>query len=268
MKIISVNKEPFIHLRSVIKEEIQAFINEEEYFTPKLPEVVKQNLNRYEGKNVVWYGNPDQMIVIHKDQVHGMWGNVYDQQKLNYLVDLIRDSEEKVELECSYGIGDVITLTDIKEQQESYYGGSFDVDYENLKKPSTTGDDELDKYLGTEYLDDIDEFDGIDNESLDFFSKYKTTLADNTFTVNTIRERMNTEVGDLEGIEVFIEYEESLRSAMQNNEGDIGEFRVQLRDGHHRVMAAIEAGEEYVCVNLIKEQIGKFDKYVNRVTTK
>ena len=47
--------------------------------------------------------------------------------------------------------------------------------------------------------------------------------------------------------------------------GDIGNFDVQLRDGHHRVMGAIAAGEQHVCVNLAKEQLGQFDQYINRV---
>ena len=38
----------------------------------------------------------------------------------------------------------------------------------------------------------------------------------------------------------------------------MGEFRIQLRDGHHRVMGAIEAGEQYICVNLDKDDVKKF----------
>jgi hypothetical protein len=30
---------------------------------------------------------------------------------------------------------------------------------------------------------------------------------------------------------------------------------IQLRDGHHRVMATINAGEEYVCLNLDDESL-------------
>ena len=39
-----------------------------------------------------------------------MWGNEYDSQKLQYVEDLIRHSEEYVELECSYAIGGLIEL--------------------------------------------------------------------------------------------------------------------------------------------------------------
>jgi hypothetical protein len=268
MKIISINNKPFLNIKSIIKEEVQSYLTEEDYFNTTLPDDVKEYSNRYVGRNVVWYGNPDQMIILHKDEVHGMWGNVYDHEKLNSLVDMIRNAEEKVELECSYGLGELTTIQNIREEQESYHGGSFESDYENLDEPHTTGDEELDKYLGTEYLDEIDNFYEIDSEAISFFEQYKTSLADNTIDATAFKQKMMSEVGNLEGIEVFFQFENQLRDVIENKEGDLGKFEVQLRDGHHRVMGTIEAGEEYVCVNLVKEDIPKYGDHITRVTTK
>ena len=37
---------------------------------------------------------------------------------------------------------------------------------------------------------------------------------------------------------------------MENNERDFGKLKVQLRDGHHRIFGAINAGEKYVMVDI------------------
>ena len=70
---------------------------------------------------------------------------------------------------------------------------------------------------------------------------------------------------DFEALQQFLEYEDKVREAVQNQEGDIGTFIVQLRDGHHRVMGSIKAGEQKVCVNLDKESLEKYKGYYNRV---
>lgn len=44
----------------------------ENYFTPTIDEDVKKLSNRYIGRNVTWYGDPDQMIVVNKEQIEGM----------------------------------------------------------------------------------------------------------------------------------------------------------------------------------------------------
>ena len=53
--------------------------------------------------------------------------------------------------------------------------------------------------------------------------------------------------------------------AEADGNGDFDRFKVQLRDGHHRVFAAFAAGERYVCVDLIPEDIIKFKGYYNLV---
>jgi hypothetical protein len=54
--------------------------DEEQYFKPKLDADVKANSSRYEGRNVVWYGSIGNMIVLTRDEVDGMTGNIYDEE--------------------------------------------------------------------------------------------------------------------------------------------------------------------------------------------
>ena len=245
-------------------------LDEEDYFNLKLPKDVKRLSKRYEGRNVVWYGDPAQMIVLSADQVHGMWGNIYYPEKMEYLVDLITNSEEKVELECSYGIGGITTLTDIIEEQSAVKDGRFEVDYENLKEPSTTGDQELDDYVGTEDLSDLDFISyGVGNEDiLKLMYKYRFFLAKNTASLDTVINLFNQlepDNGEVEAFNEFIRLESELKHAQDTEDGDFGKFTVQLRDGHHRVMGAIEAGERKVCVNLDKDDIIRYKGYYDKV---
>jgi hypothetical protein len=50
--------------------------------------------------------------------------------------------------------------------------------------------------------------------------------------------------------------ENKLKDAQANDEGDFNKFKVQLRDGHHRVFAAFN--ERYVCVDLVDDGIKKY----------
>ena len=87
----------------------------EEYFTPKLSNDRKRVSQAFFGRNVVWYGAPGRMVYLTRDEVEGMWGNIYDERKLQSLVNLIRTYPDKVELECSYGSASVMGFLQIKE---------------------------------------------------------------------------------------------------------------------------------------------------------
>ena len=266
-------------IAKIIREETIGFIKEsEEYFTQTLPDNVKKHSNRYVGRGVIWYGDPDQMIVLHKDNIHGMWGNEYDSQKLQYVEDLIRHSEEYVELECSYAIGGLIDLTDIIEHQQAEYQDRFTIDYDGFDRPYSTDDEELDKYVVVEELDEYLDWLMWDEIGLyELLSKNKFFLV-NGKSLDSLKKEIeqlkitNMEEGDInfterdmEFLKEFIKIEKQLKTAVDDEYGDIGNFDVQLRDGHHRVMGAIAAGEQHVCVNLAKEQLGQFDQYINRV---
>jgi hypothetical protein len=242
-------------------------IMSEDFFDEKLPSNIKKLSKRYVGRGVTWYGDPNQMIVIHKDYVDGMWGNIYDMDKFNSVVEMIRDSEENVEFECSYAMGSVVSLIDIKEEQQANYSNRFEIDYEGKKEPASTGDDTLDVYVGNE--DYMEEEYGLSSEEVvKFFDKNKFSLAEDVKTVEKLKEEFSNlehDQDDEYAFGEFIELETSLKDVIDNELGDIGDFRIQLRDGHHRVMGAIEAGERYICVNLDKDDIQKYSDKITRV---
>lgn len=235
-----------------------------EYYTAKLSNEIKKMSNKFNGKGVIWYGDPDRMIVLYKDQIHSMDCNVYDPDKMKSLVKLIRDHEDKIEIECSYGLANVVEFIDIKEHQESVLSDHFGVDFTH-DDPYTTGDEELDKYIGSDDSDeyDLEEYFGwsiSSSDVVDFLNDHKFDLIDGTHTEESLKkefDKLESEE-DNEIFDEFIRIETKLKKAEKNNEGDFGKFTVQLRDGHHRVMGAIEAGEEYVCVNLTKEDIEQY----------
>lgn len=259
-------------LKSIMEAHRAMF--EGEYYNEKLDPRTKKLSNRYVGRQVTWYGDKNQMIVIHKDYVDGMWGNIYDHEKMQSLVEMINEADENVEIECSYGMGNVIDILDIKEQQESHSREAFRDEYDGLNKPASIGDDDLDKYIGSEYLDDLDSV----VYDLSQYAPYKFKLAELDKTelsdddIQKFRKYLIDQIGEEdidEGeLEEFINLEKELYDAIQSQDGDLGTFRVQLRDGHHRVFAAIESGENYVCLNLNKDDLPLIEghRYVNRVT--
>jgi len=254
-----------IIIREIIRENISKLF-EEEYFEPTLPEDVKERSVHYTGRNILWYGDPDQMVVIHKDQVDGMYGNIYDSEKIEFLKDMILNHEDMIEIECSYGIGSVVGITNIMEEQESVFQGSFETDYEGSRGAASAGDEELDGYLGNEdYMDDNELLSllGVDK----FFKKHKASIARGLDTPQSLKEKFqlievedgeDKDEGDYDAFKEFIRLELYLKEAQDNEYGNFNEFRIQSRDGHHRIAAAIESGENYVCINLVKEDIEEF----------
>lgn len=258
-------------MKNLIKKLLRKGLLNENYFNPTLPNDVKKLSHKYEGKNVVWYGHPEQMIVIHKDDVRGMWGNIYYQDKMDYLVNLIQTHEDKIEIECSYGLGDIVTLTDIIEEQRSYIGGSFGIDFEGRNEPSSTGDRDLDTYLGTEDLSDFEEiaYYTYNDELIELFNDNALFISSGKVSIDELKkdfERITDgSEGDIEALDQFLKYEAMVKEAKEEQTGDLGKFKVQIRDGHHRVFAAIKAGEEYICLNLVKKDIERFKGHYTKV---
>jgi hypothetical protein len=254
-------------MKGLIRKLLREGLMVEDYFNTKLPNDVKKLSKRYIGRNVTWYGDPAQMIVIHKDYVDGMAGNIYYDDKFDYVVDMIKNSEDNVEFECSYGLGSVISFTDILEEQEAYQNNRFEIDYEGKKKAASIGNDELDRYIGK---DDYIELEyNPDNDVNEFFIENRFALIRDVKSLNDLANEFNNLFGGDEDaqyvFEEFTRIESDIKEAVDNGYGDIGEFRVQLRDGHHRVMGAIAAGEQYVCLNLVKEDVQRFSDKINLV---
>jgi hypothetical protein len=268
-------------------------ILEGEYFDNKLSEDDKKHTATYVGRGVTWFGHPGSMVVIHKDYVDGMFGNIYDSDKLSSLTDMIKYSEDNIELECSYGYGTIVDLDDIKEHQEAVRSDRFNSDYDGIKEPLSLGDDDLDMYITDGGIEELLYISSIySDEMYELFEKYKgnTRGQSDDALIKSLFEELLGVISDLdleddeaeidelkeEFVDAFTEwweYESELIQAISENRGDLGDFRIQLRDGHHRVNAAINAGENYVCVNLVEDDgsdpmrhIGNYS-YVNEVNT-
>ncbi len=125
-------------------------------------------------------------------------------------------------------------------------------------------------YIGNE--DYIDEEYGPSSEEVsNFFKKNKYSLVEGGKSVDNLkREFLNLDYDEDDEyiFDEFIELETSLKDVVDGELGDLGDFRIQLRDGHHRVMGAIEAGERYVCINLDKDDINKYADKITRVTNR
>jgi len=259
-------------MKNNIGKLLRAQLLSEGYFNTTIDNDVKRLSARYVGRGVTWYGDKDQMVVLDKDDVYGMWGNIYDKDKLEFVTDLIRNHETNVEFECSYGMGGIINFTDILEEQTSYYSENFATDYEGKTDPASTGNDEVDKYVGTEEIEDLDFISTNVSEEviLQFFNKNRFSLIYEKSTVNQLKDsftKLGPDEYEVDAFEQFIEYEVALKEADVNDEGDFNRFTVQLRDGHHRVFGAIDAGEQYVCVNLDKESIERYPDYITKVSS-
>jgi hypothetical protein len=238
-----------------------------EYYKEKLSSDEKEHQLIYHGKNVIWYGDPIQMIYVHKSDVEGMSGNIYYPEKIEYLYNMIKDAEDKIELTCSHATGDILNLTDAVEEQQALAGGYFHESYDGKTTASSTGEQHLDTYIGAEDIEYY--FDGysISDEVLIYMEKNKTKLAFEMISLEELKNgfhHFELDSEEIEAIQQYLKLEMELVKAVKNSTGDLNKFRVTLRDAHHRVKAAIKAGEEYICVNLdiadIKTYKGKYNK--------
>lgn len=223
---------------------------DEHRFKRKLSEEEKRGMISWKGHHVEWFGSPETMVVIHKDQVKNRDGNTFYPEKMAHAVELIKgaDGMDKIEFLTSYGFPETISLTNIIEDHQ----------YDNGKL--TTGDDEIDQYLSNEdYIGDemLDESEFIEfvktNQGSMLAGKTSEQLTQEFQTLGIWDEY---EPEDLEYyFDLFIDLETRLKDAVDTNQGDINKHFVQLRDGHHRVQSAIAAGEEYVCVDIYKDSV-------------
>lgn len=259
---------------SIIRKNIRSTLIKE-YFDMKLPEETKKLSNVYSGRAIVWFGDRERMVVVHKDQVHGMYGNIFDHEKLQWLKNVLKYSEEKIELECSYAMAERVDLSEIEEHQVAVHTDRFMIDYSHHEEPYSTDDDELDKYLGNEDYFDDEGYGPSSIELSQLLNSYKTKIGMGSAKISNFYDELESlkklddiiEEGDLKYvIPHFIEMEEKVKNAINNEWGDIGMIAIQLRDGHHRVIAAIESGEEYVCVNMAKDDFERFKDELTVVT--
>lgn len=252
-----------------ILEQINLILEFEDFeFREKLSDDEKLGTIKYSGRNVDWYGDPDSMIVIHKDDVFSRVDNNFYPKKLDQIEELIRNSEENVEILCSYGMGEIVTISDIMEQQTSFYNDRFYNDY-SLENPRSIGDSDLDRYLGdVDYTMDEINFD--DEELNDYLEENLYQLDGDVEEMRRVFKKMTNRLSEdhpendsewYEDGELAEEWYnhadeqvfsriEAIQNAIESKDGDLGKFVVQIRDSNHRITGAVNSGEEYVCIEL------------------
>lgn len=252
------------------------FVNEDYEqgnFTPTLSDADKINTVKYVGINVTWFGEPGRSGIIPINRIDGMWGNIYYPKKLENLKTLITSMDENIELLTSYCHPYVITLSTIKEEQESVKDGSFETDNDGrYNGPASTGDDEIDNYLASYYdLSEVLEYCDITEDFSRFFKKYHTEIAQGKKSVEEVTQEFNSIVNEYsdyedevrETFDEFIRLENRLMEIIEYSEGNLGEMWFQLRDGHHRFKVLQELGERYILCNIDKEfDINEVKKHI------
>ncbi len=243
------------------------------FFTAKLSEDDKRHNVKEVGKNITWYGDPNQMIIVPKESVEYMSGNQFNTKKLFFLRALIETTAYEggnVEIECDYAACVVLDIQDILEEQTAYYNDEFMEIYDGKESPASTGDEDLDSYIGNEdYIDDT--YSDASDDVLEFMNEHKLalTLTYNNLTREDLVEKykaLSTEDEDDDSyFQEYLEYETNILEAKNNKDGDFGKLNVQIRNGNHRALTAIATGEDFICVNLVKEDIIKYKGYYNKV---
>ena len=182
--------------------------------------------DEYFGRNIVWHGYKGRMVKVDFDLSYPMWGNTFEEDKIEGLVDSIEQAEERYHLDAPLVSPSVITEADIIEYLRDEDGEHFSYDPLGVQLELTFGDDELDSYAK-----DPDEF-----------------LQDNTgYSLSEIKEYSEEDDDEdlASAVEMWREMETWLKEAIADKDGSIGIITFQVRDGNHRRVAAKRVGEPY-----------------------
>jgi hypothetical protein len=178
--------------------------------------------DEYHGRNVIWLGETGKMVKATPENSEPIWGNIFDQDKIDQTADDIRYAEDKVKFYAPLAHPTIIDIQNVAENLQAnahddlMYDPAID-DYHTY----TTRDSELDAYLL-----DAEEF-----------------LGDNSID------------DDIESLEN--EMEDRRKLAQEEEWGDIGDISIQIRDGNHRRTAAFAAGEPYIWVR-VSDDVGPY----------
>lgn len=229
----------------------EEFSGTRRFNTPPTKEELK-NWDKYHGRNIVWYGRKGETMQMHKDDVYPVEGQVWDSDELREVVQYIKDADDKVNFVTGWGIPTIVDIQDIIEEQQAYYNDHFESDY-SYEEPSTLEDEDMDTYLGNprEFVEN--NFYWEDDELLDFVEENEYEVLKGHKTEEQVTQEYRDSGIPTENDEAFDEWlqmELSIRQAIQDEDGDLGRVRMQMRDGNHRTFGAIASGEEYVFVRV------------------
>lgn len=267
-----------IEIKKIKKMMFMKEQHDEEYFRPTLTDEEKRNTVQFVGRNITWFGTPERSGIIPIDKIDNMWGNITYPEKIDNLKSIIENSDENIELATAYCHPHIINILHVRDEQIAKNEGSFETDFEGTNSdPASTGDEELDLYLSTyDYLDEIDEYFYITDNSKKFFKKYHTEIGTKRKNEDEVikefqmlmqgEEESEYETELNESFQNYLQYEHRLLEAIENQYGDIGDMRFQMRDGNHRFMVAKEIGERYILCDIGKdfdiEEVKRFIKVI------
>ena len=173
----------------------------------------------YYGNKVIWDGTAGKMMKADPEYIQHMEGNIFYPDKLAAVVSGVQNADERLVFTAPYGTANKIELIDVKESIEYR-------DDEDLDRPYTTGDEELDRYL-VDPEEVLEEYADPEDEP-ELYAQHKK------------------------------EFEEALQEALKAEQGDLGRWAVTVRDGNHRAFGALLAGEPYVYVIMAQNQYQDF----------
>lgn len=239
-------------------------LKEEDYIIdPQLSDGIKSNTKYYEGDKIRWFSNNNNLVVVKTEDIAEIsGGNLTNYEKVKSFAKQIESYDGIFELEVGYAYVDEITFADFLEQRNNT-GLNF-LDGHEL----TTGDLILDEYINTLEIDDVDDLEYVDDEVMQVMEKYRFSGSSSKFNSSIIKselEKVDEDGTNESEIETFLDLEQSLFDAIENEDGDFGKLRYQLRDGHHRTLAAIECGETYIALDVVQDSMNTFRNKLNVV---
>jgi len=224
----------------------------EEYYDKPIEkerlEMEEKQGNLYYGRNVVWIGENGKMIKIPASEVTPREDNIFDFAKVKAVKEHIENSEERIYFDAPLAQVVVVDFGTIKEMQQTYHNGRFGIDY-NISEPFSLGDEDLDLFLGNpEAWQEENGLHSYDDVLL-FMKEPKKWLEEWSYSEDpsewTEDEKEDYE-SMLEDIENLKKVKKEIEQAIEDGDGDIGEYWVDLRDGNHRAFGAIASGEPYI----------------------
>jgi len=238
-----------------------------EEFDPgyEMPEETKKHRVFHDTRMIRWWGDPRQMVVVHKDRINHRVDNIFYPEKVERFKNFFKEADwrgERVDVECSYAFASVIEIIDVIEQQAAHIGGYLSHDY-GLSVPASTGDEDWDYYLGQEDFELIIEklmWPSVYRETEAFFSKHRLDIVKYGKSPELIKELWkdtpyHDDEEDMEAFDVWMNFQLEMLEGIKKGEGDLGNIDIQIRDSNHRLKAAIAAGEEYVCIEIFEEHL-------------
>lgn len=216
----------------------------------------EKNDNFYYGRNVAWIGDNGRMLRVPASELTPREDNIFDFDKMAAVKKHIENSEEQVIFEAPIAQIVVVDFNLIEDTQKSYYSGGFETDY-NINEPFSLGDEDLDMYVGNpeKWNDEncIPSYDDVLLFEKDPKEWIKDWSMDEDPSEWTEDEKEDYE-SMLEAIEQHKNVRNEIKEAVENEDGDIGEYWVDLRDGNHRAFGAIASGEPFVWVIAITDR--------------